>query len=125
MSRMKPIDEALFAQMWQAGEKPQVISNAVGISRPQLQVRAKSLGLPDRPKRQYVEKKPRVRIRAKTLPERSKPTADPKPAPEPTYHHGLSDAVKRAGGSVVRLGKVATSFRVPYREVLEMAGVRA
>lgn len=123
MTPIKPIDEQLFVKMWDAGETSAAIGRAVGLSKGHVPVRAARIGLDPRPSRldrarDFVPV-PRGKIRL----ERSKPVADPKPVAGPTYHPGLSDAIKRAKGSVQRLGKVATSYRVAYREVLAMAGV--
>jgi hypothetical protein len=45
MSRMKPIDEALFARMWQAGEKPKAIGLAVGIHHTSVAKRAAKMNI--------------------------------------------------------------------------------
>lgn len=118
MTPMKPIDEALFAEMWNAGQSAFIIGPAVGIARQRVTFRAAKMGLAPR-----VKAAPPPAPQPRKMRSLSRPKADPKPAPEPTYHHGLSDAIKRARGSVQRLGKVATSYRVAYRDVLAMAGV--
>lgn len=125
MTAQKKIDEALLTAMWNRGASHHAIGAAVGISRPQVPRRAAKLGLPERTKPEpNPEPKPRVRIRKRVIRlDRAKPTPDAKPVAEPAYQPGLSDAIKRAKGSVQRLGKVATSYRVSYREVLAMAGV--
>jgi hypothetical protein len=45
MSRMKPIDEALFARMWQAGERSKAIGLAVGIHPTSVAKRAAKMNI--------------------------------------------------------------------------------
>ena len=45
MTKAKPIDEALFAQMWQAGEQPKAIALAVGLHRSCIAKRAEKMGI--------------------------------------------------------------------------------
>ena len=45
MTKAKPIDEALFAQMWQAGEQPKAIALAVGLHRSCIAKRAAKMGI--------------------------------------------------------------------------------
>jgi hypothetical protein len=121
MTAIKPIDDSLFVQMWEAGATSVAIGAAVGLGRSAIYPRAALLGLEPRAPRSArpwaMASKVGPKVRA------VKPAA--KPAAAPVYQPGLSDAIQRAGGSVERLGKVATSYRVPYREVLQMAGVQA
>ena len=116
MTAIKPIDDSLFVQMWEAGATSVAIGAAVGLGRSAIYPRAALLGLEPRAPmwrpHAYTKSVPKVR-------------AEPNPTPAPVYQPGLSAAIQRAGGSVERLGKVATSYRVPYREVLQMAGVQA
>lgn len=121
MTKAKPIDEALFAKMWQAGEQPKAIALAVGLHQSCIAKRAAKMGIA-RP-----EPEGTLSARAKLNKYLSKPKADPAPEPEPVYRPGLSDAIKRARSSdnpVARLGKVATMYGMKYRDVLEMAGVQ-
>ena len=115
MTAIKPIDDSLFVQMWEAGATSVAIGAAVGLGRSAIYPRAALLGLEPRAPmwrpHAYTKSVPKVRA--------------VKPTPAPVYQPGLSAAIQRAGGSVERLGKVATSYRVPYREVLQMAGVQA
>jgi hypothetical protein len=119
MTAIKPIDDSLFVQMWEAGAASLAIGAAVGLGRSAIYPRAALLGLEPRAPmwrpHAYTKSVPKVRA--------VKPAAAP--AAAPVYQPGLSAAIQRAGGSVERLGKVATSYRVPYREVLQMAGVQA
>ena len=45
MTKAKPIDEALFAQMWQAGEQPKAIAQACGLHRACIAKRAAKMGI--------------------------------------------------------------------------------
>lgn len=45
MTKAKPIDEALFAKMWQAGEQPKAIALAVGLHRSCIAKRAAKMGI--------------------------------------------------------------------------------
>lgn len=127
----KKIDENLFVTMWDAGETSYAIAAAVGLHRTSIYDRAKHMGLTPRPPFWRADR-PNGGVKAELKPRpvrtivkvRAAPVATTNPESEPVYHHGLSDAIKRAGGSVQRLGKVATTYRVPYRDVMEMAGVQ-
>lgn len=116
--RAKHIDRARFTQMWNAGAGMSQIMAVFDLGENAIRARVDAFGL---------ERRPVGGLRKMVKGGNSKPKADPKPVAEPKYHPGLSDAIKRAklaGDPVARLGKVAATYRVPYREVLDMAGMQ-
>jgi hypothetical protein len=114
MTIKRAVDKDHFISLWTAGVSMAGIAAEFRIGNSAIRARVIEFGL-----------MPRLPGWNRTNGGNSKPVADPKPASEAVYHPGLSAAIKRANGSVQRLGKVATSYRVPYREVLAMAGVSA
>lgn len=112
------LDRAMFTEMWVGGVATKVIKARLHIGDGTIKARVEQWGLEPR----YPGWN-----RGQSQPRNSKPRATPKPAPEPVYHPGLSDAIKRANAArdrMERLGKVATTYRIAYREVLQMAGVQ-
>lgn len=110
------LDRARFTEMWVGGVSTREIKATLHIGDGTIKARVAEWGL---------EPRHPGWNRGQSQPRNSKPRAEPKAKPEPVYQPGLSAAIKRAGSSVERIGKVATTYRVPYREVLAMAGVQA
>lgn len=124
------ICDSYLSQMWMAGVSRADMKERLGIGYTAINSRVKKLGLPSRGiggdrRAQRADDAPMIEPPRKSR-SLSRPKTDPVPAPEPVHHPNLFAAIKRAKAErrpIAALNAVATSYRLKYRDVLEMAGV--